>query len=145
MPLVENRVLERMEKKKWGEWEEGKKEVLRRARWLLPEDRKIVEMVIGAQATARQAAAWAGVPAGTVSRRIARLARRLRDPVVAVLLEERCPLIEEYRQLGIEHFLQGLPERELADKHQMTRHEVCRILQFIRGWQKGISIRRRNV
>ena len=144
MLVIENRVLEHLAVRERGDdrVEEMQAEILRRARLLLDRDRKLVEMIVGAKVNVRQAGEWLGIPAGTVSRRMVRLAKRLHDPIAAALAHDRCPLPGDYRQVGIEYFLQGIEIRAIAQKHDITLGEVRRMIQFIRGWQRGASIRR---
>ena len=56
--------------------------------------------------------------------------------------DDACPLPGEYRQLGIEHFVQGRSARDLADHHRMTLHTVRKMLAFVRGWHKGMMTRK---
>jgi DNA-directed RNA polymerase specialized sigma24 family protein len=76
--------------------------------------------------------------AGTISRSIQRLCSRLRDPMVAALLDQKSPLSPEYRQLGMEHFAQGKPIKELSDLHQMSMQEIRQMLHFIREWHRSM-------
>jgi len=118
----------------------GPHELLRRrARFLREQDRALVELALGEKASLREIAQLLGIPAGTVSRRLWRLSARLSDPLVVALLERGDPLREEYRQLGIEYFLRGQSMEELADLHRMSRREVQKALDFVRGWHGATS------
>ena len=109
-------------------------EILRRARLLLPRDRSIIELTVRNRASRQAIARTLGLAPGTVSRRLQRLSARLHDPLVIALLDPACPLAPEYRQVGVEHFLQGLPARHIADKHRMGEVQVRAMIALIRQW-----------
>jgi len=116
-------------------------DVLRRAKLLPDADRRLIELAVRGTLSCRQIGGAIGVGHGTVARRLARVLARLRDPLVVALLEPTCPLAPEYRQLGVEHFLQGKSMIELADTHRMDRRRVRDVLNFIRGWHGGMAAR----
>src|SRR5688572_11417534 len=87
--------------------------LLERAAWLQPRDRTILELAIGRQVPRQQIARMLDLDAGTVTRRLHRVAARLHDPLVVALLNENSPLAPPVRRLGIEHFLVGLSARQL--------------------------------
>src|SRR5207249_3561389 len=107
---------------------------------LLPRDRVLLELAFEKELSLRQIAALLNCPAGSVSRRLRRTTDRLKQPIVALLTARHCQLPPEYRLLGIEHFLQGLSIKQLADEHQMTRGEVRRILDHLRGWSRALAV-----
>ena len=117
---------------------EHRQRVLDRARFLLPRDRQMVEAVVSGRLSCGQVAAMRGVALATVSRRVKALGNRLCEPLVVALLDERCPLAPDVRQLGIEFFVQGQTTVALADVHRMSRIEVRRFIDFIRGWHRGM-------
>ena len=82
---------------------------LRRALALESKDRLLLEMALSGRMTLRQIAGLLEIEPGTVSRRVHRLINRLYDPVVVALLEHPGRLAEEFRQLGIEYFVQKQP------------------------------------
>lgn len=112
--------------------------VLRRARHLCPADRALLEMALLRKLSRREIGALLGIPAGTVTRRVWRIGNRLYDPLAVALMERPGKLRTEYRQVGIEHFVQALTARQIADRHQMNVKEVRRILEFLRVWAKGL-------
>ena len=114
----------------------------RRATYLPPAEQALLNMALEGVASRRQMGALMGIPAGTVTRRVRRLAMRLYDPLVVALLEHPGGLRPEYRQLGIEFFLQRRSAEELADLHRLSIVEVRRMIEFIRGWFRGRSERR---
>src|SRR6266436_3710191 len=101
------------------------KEILARGRFLTAGDRELAEMVGRRNLLHREMAQLLGIAESTVTRRVRRLWRRLAHPA---------GLREEFRQIGIEHFLQGMSGPALAEKHQMPPAQVRRILGFLRGW-----------
>jgi len=106
---------------------------------LAPDDRRLLDLALTYRMPHRQIGLALNLPAGTVTRRLKRLLARLHDPLVHALTDANCPLAPEYRQLGIEHFLLGLPTPRLADLHRMSTLQVRQILAFIRGWHRGFS------
>lgn len=111
--------------------------LLQRAALLLSEDRALVELAIRNSASHRQLARMLNQPAGTVTRRLRRIMARLYDPIVICLLDPANPLPSEYRQLGVEHLLQGRSMRDLAEHHQMPVGQVRAMLDEIRGWHRA--------
>lgn len=110
---------------------------------LLPDDRLLVELIMGGTISRRQAAQLMKLGTGTVTRRMQRIGARLHDPIVRHLMEPKCPLPPDYRQIGVEHFLAGLSSKKLAAKHGITSGEVSRMIEYVRGWHRGLSQRRR--
>lgn len=144
MPLMDNPTLDRSS---GGENRLGVPEkqqiLLARAAYLLKDDRILLELAIRGQMTQRQIGQILSLPPGTISRKLRRLGNRLYNPLVIALLDKACPLPREYRQLGIEYFLQNRPLRELAESHQLTGHEVRGMIEHLRGWHRGITAMRR--
>jgi DNA-directed RNA polymerase specialized sigma24 family protein len=116
--------------------------ILARARLLGQDDRLLVELALQSRVSRRKLGQIFHVPAGTVTRRLQRLARRLHDPVVIDLLDDSCPLTPEYRQVGIERFLRGQSAAAIADKHRMRPADVQLILHFVKGWHNGLHLQR---
>jgi len=107
---------------------------------LLPRrDRAIVELTLRAGLSRADIARAMNMSAGAVSRRFRSLYARLHDPLVAALFDPRCPLAAEYRQLAIEHFLQGVSAPALADEHQLPTEQVRKMLAHVRWWHRGIN------
>ena len=109
---------------------------------LKPQDRLLVELAINADLTRRRIAELLKLPPGTVTRRINKLSARLHDPTVGRLLDPRCPLSPQQRQIGVEHFLTGLSARELSTKHQIPDAQVWRVIEYVRGWSRGLGMNR---
>jgi transposase-like protein len=110
--------------------------VRKRLAHLLPADRALVEMVLVRQMPRSQIAQLLHCPAGTVSRRVQRLAVRLHSPLVADLLDEDCPLSPSTRQIAIDHFLNGMSRSTVARRRGLSRESVARTLDFVRGWHQ---------
>src|ERR1043165_4930790 len=109
MRVVENYVLEggrRVE----GPSKEEERRVLRRAAVLNAQDRLLVEMLVKSFSR-RRIAGILKVPVGTVCRRAQKLGRRLHDPLVVALFDEKGPLAAEDPPIGVEHLLVGLSAR----------------------------------
>ena len=110
---------------------------------LEPQDRLLVELVFSGSVSRRRAGELLKMEPGTVSRKLRRIGARLHDPIVRELLEPHCNLAADYRQIGVEHFLTGLSSQELARKHGMRAAEVRKMIEYVRGWHRGVCIRRR--
>lgn len=107
------------------------------------EDRMLLELVLRGRMSRRELASLYRCPAGTVTRRVQRLAARLHDPLVVALCDPKCPLPPEYRQLGLEYFLRGQSIRAMADRHLLRPGQVRQMIEFVRGWGRGVrSVRR---
>jgi DNA-directed RNA polymerase specialized sigma24 family protein len=112
-------------------------QILDRARFLADRDRAIVQKLARGDLYQREVAQMLGIPEYTLTRRLQRLWRRLADPRVSALIDNPLSLSPEVRQIGIEHFLQGLSARAIAQKHRMPATQVRRIVGFVREWFKG--------
>ena len=140
MPLLDPAILERHASARApNPVTDGQRAVLKRAELLDPDDRLLVRLAVHNGVSRRQLALMVNQTPGSVTRRLQRLGARLNDPLVVALLDPRCPLAPEYRQLGVEHFLQGRTMRQLADAHRMALGEVRRIITYLRGWHRGAS------
>jgi DNA-directed RNA polymerase specialized sigma24 family protein len=147
MPLRDNQRLDSYLVKETGylpHLKDAGNEVLKRSALLLPDDRLLVELVMRNHISYRQLAKIVRQSPGTVWRRMRRLSNRLFSPLVIALTEPTTPLGDEYRQLAIEHFLQGRTLEELAAQHQMTRTQVRRAVAYVRGWHQGLVSRWRD-
>jgi hypothetical protein len=118
--------------------------LLTRARALSNQDRLMIELAFAKNLSVRQIARLLHRPPGSVSRRLHRLCKRLRDPIVAALLQHDCPLSPTFKQIAMEYFAQGVPTRHIALNRDMTRLQIRSILTFIRGWYRGVHIRDRR-
>ena len=98
------------------------------------DDQVILELALNAAMTHRRIADILGIEPGNVSRRIRRLGRRLHDPLVARLLDPRCPLGPDYRQIGVEHFLAGRTIAQIAARLGRSRASVRMTLEHVRAW-----------
>lgn len=143
MPLFDNQVLDRNFADSARPAEMGQA-LGRRVEMLREPERTLFRLLTAGNVSRRQLAHMLQIPPGTLTRRVRRLANRLHDPIVVMLCEPRCPLPADYRQLGIEHFLQGQSIGQLADLHRMPERRVRDILSFIRGWQKGMALARHS-
>lgn len=141
MPLIDNQVLDRNFSSATRPSEIS--DALRRRVGMLREpDRTLFQLMLAGNVSRRQVARVLGIPAGTVTRRLRRIANRVHDPIVILLTDSRCPLSPDFRQLGIEHFLQGQSVCELSELHEMRPARVRDVLTFIRGWHKGMTLAR---
>ena len=152
MPLIDHRVIDRLSSVRPETAPEHRSlqpravrgddgsELFRRAKFLLPQDRLLIELAFKNEMSIRQIARATGKPPGSVSRKVMRLCKRLREPTVIVLIDPTLalPLAPEHRQLAIEHLVQGQSARQLAELHEMPVPEVQRMLEYVKGWCKGV-------
>ncbi|MEO6435881.1 MAG: hypothetical protein ABIP55_08980 [Tepidisphaeraceae bacterium] len=117
-------------------------EVWKRIELLRADDRLILELGMRGGTSHRRIGQLLGRTAGSVSRHLARLSRRLHDPVVLTLLHPACPLEGEFRQIGVERLLVGMSVAELAEKHELSTARVRRIVELVRLWHRGLGGRR---
>lgn len=142
MPIHENRVIERANSSTPVAMDGEPTVLLKRARLLEREERLLVELALQGRLSRRKLGEVFHVPAGTVTRRLQRIAARLYDPLVIDLLDDTCPIAPEYRQIGVEHFLQRLSVATIAAKHCMRAADVRASIHFIRGWHRGLRAQR---
>src|SRR4051812_38187316 len=120
----------------------GDSEFLRRLRLLERSDRTLVEMAVKHNLTRRQIADLMHITPGSVTRRLQRIIQRLHDPIVIALADRTCTLPSEHRELGIQHFLHRLSIKMLVRRHKLSRGEIEKMLEYIRGWHRGVTSRR---
>lgn len=102
--------------------------------YLAQRDRALLEMSLKHGMSRRQMGMVLGLTAGTITRRLRNLTNRLSQPIVLSLTDPRCTLAGDLRQIGIEYFLHRLPQPEIARRHQMSRYELMKQIEQIRGW-----------
>jgi hypothetical protein len=100
------------------------------------DDRLLIELANGAGASHRKIAELMKLQAGTVSRRLRRVWGRVGDPIVTRLLDDRCPLGPDYRQIGVEHFLIGRSAARIAADRDMTPAAVREVIGYVRTWHR---------
>ena len=118
-------------------------EIMERARYLDARDRMVFAMLGNKNLSQREVAQIVGMSESTLCRRIKRIWRRLDDPMVRALIEQKGVLREEFWELAIEHFLHGANAKQLAEKHRMGVTEVRKVIWLIQGWFKGRQSRGR--
>ena len=118
----------------------GDDAILRLLPYLRDEDRILMELSFRAHLPRQEVGRILGVPAGTITRRIQRLQRRLHNPIARALLETACPLSREHRQVALDYYLQGLNLKQLTDKHHLSAYVVREILSYAKGWFRGVRM-----
>src|SRR5690349_20199367 len=116
------------------------RELFTRAKALAPPDQLLLELTFKNKLSVRQIGRIFSLPAGTVSRRVQRLCARLRDPLVSSLLAPRCPLAPDCREIALQYFAQKLKMEQIASLHHIPRSQVRQILNFVRGWHRGMQL-----
>jgi hypothetical protein len=122
---------------------EPPEQLLKRARHLRSGDRRLVELALRDRLTHLQLAKASNCSRWTVTRRLQRLTRRLNEPMVVALLDERCPLLPRYRvhrQLMLEVRLEFRTVRQLADSHRLSVWNVRQMLRFVRDWHQSFVL-----
>ncbi len=112
--------------------------LLKRARFLSESDQALLRMACVSRMSRREIARLLKVSPGNLCRRLQKLLACLHDPLVVNLIERGQLLPADIRQLGIEHFLLRLSLPALAAKHQMSRHRVGAIIEYLRGWNAAM-------
>ena len=101
-------------------------------------DQMLLQMALRDLLPIREIARVVGCDAGTVSRRLQALHKRLRDPLVMALCDKRCPLPDDYRQIGLDYFLRSRNAREISELRQVSRFHVTQLIHFMRSWFRGL-------
>ena len=140
MPLVDANLLNFQYPEQSRAIPAGHEALFKRAAALEPRERLLLELAFKENLSVRQIAKIFERPAGTISRQLQRLCARLRDPIVAALLEPQCVLAPQIRALAIAYFAQGKRLEDLAREHDLTRTRVRNVLHFVRGWYRGVHL-----
>ena len=111
--------------------------LLRRARYLDPDDRQLLSLVYELNLPIRHIARMRRVSHGVLCRRITSLRKRLTMPLVVALMDETGFLDDFDRDLALAHWVRRQTLQQLADEHRLPRTDVRRRLQFVRGWFDG--------
>ena len=115
----------------------------KRMQFLEPADRKLLEITLRGRLSRREAGAMLGMDAGTVTRRIHTLLRRLNTRIVGALVEEGELLPEMHREVGLAFFLHKRSQKRIAREFGLSEYMVRRMLAYIRGWHAASSSRGR--
>jgi hypothetical protein len=113
-----------------------------RYRLLSPQDKLLIDMAMKYRLSRREMGLVLNIAPGAVSRRLRRVLNRLNDPLVVALIDPTCTLDPEHRQVGIEYFLHRRNVQTISRTQQRSRHEVRAMIEYVRGWHRGISSRR---
>ncbi len=112
--------------------------VERRILFLDLADQKLLQLTLKGSLTRRDVAMLVGIAPGTVGRRIRRLLTRLHDPMVAALVESGELLPELHREVGLAFFLRRWTLERIGREYGLSRREIGRMLQYVRGWFGGV-------
>ncbi len=102
--------------------------------FLEPADRKLLEITLGGKLSRREAGMMLGLDAGTVTRRIHTLLKRLNSRVVAALVEDGELLPELHREVGLAFFLHKRSQRWISRQYGLSTYTVRRMIEYVRGW-----------
>jgi hypothetical protein len=119
--------------------------IQKRMRFLPPADRKLLEITLAGKLTRREAGMMLGLDAGTVTRRIHTLLRRLNSRVVAALAEDGDLLPELHRDAGLAFFLHRKSIKWIAQQLGVSQHAVRGMITYVRAWhvRRGNAGRRK--
>lgn len=109
-------------------------EVLRRAELLPREDREIFRLVMERGASLRELALARGKNAGSISRWVRTVERRLMGSVARALAHRGSELTGDFRQIAVEHFLLGKSQKALIREYGLPRKHLLAIISFVQGW-----------
>jgi hypothetical protein len=113
--------------------------MLRRAGYLPVRDQTLLRLAVLGEHGYRELGRIMGMTAGSAYRRVERLKRRLRDPVVAALIDYPGTLSEEYRELGLRHFLLKRAARTLAAERGECEQDMKAKLRCVRVWARKMG------
>jgi DNA-directed RNA polymerase specialized sigma24 family protein len=142
MLLLDPRTLDQLTEKPSAATSQPHADLKRLLNLLSDKDRVLVEMAMKHGLSRRQMAVILGLTPGTITRKIRRVIDRLNDPLIAALADPICTLSPEHRQIAIEYFLHRHSVADLARLHALSRNEVRTMLDYVRGWHRGITSRR---
>jgi hypothetical protein len=111
--------------------------IQKRMQFLEPADRKLLEITLRGQLSRREAGMILGLDAGTVTRRIHTLLKRLNTRMVAALVEDGELLPELHREVGLAFFLHRRSHKWIARQFGLSEYIVRRMIEYVRGWQEG--------
>ena len=114
----------------------------RRAKFLDPQDQKLLELTLPGRLSRREVGLLLGITHGSVTRRIHRIMKLLHDPMVVALIEDGQFLPELHREVGLAHFLWRWPVGRIEQKFEIGRYRIKRMLEHVRGWQLANQRRR---
>jgi len=110
--------------------------LMRRAAYLPLADQSLLRLALEGEHSLRELGPMFGLSAGGTCRRIQTLKRRLRDPVVALLIDFPVDLPELHRRVGVLRLLLGQSIRAIALETGRTIGEVRSMLAYVRGWAR---------
>jgi len=108
----------------------------KRMKFLEPADRKLLEITLRGKLSRREAGMIMGLDAGTVTRRIHTLMRRLNSRVVAALVEDGELLPELHREVGLAFFLHRRSIRRIARNGGLSEYAVRGMITYVRAWHE---------
>ena len=102
-----------------------------RAGLLTGRDGALMQMYLSGTGTLRQMARLAGVNEANVARRIHKLVRRLLDGQYITCLRNRDRFSDEQIEMARDYFVDGLPMKEIAERHEITYYQVRKTMRKI--------------
>lgn len=133
MPLVDSFVLDRTRGRTDRPVNFEGADLLTRARLLPEHERQLLRYAFERHFSMREIGMILHRPAGTVTRQLQRICRRLRDPATLLLLSGQCTLDRTSKEIALDHFLLGHPRRRIARQRAIPLRQVCHIVLLTRG------------
>ena len=94
-------------------------------------DRAMMEMYLDGTGTLSQMARLAGVNEANVARRIHKIVRRLLDGQYITCLRNRDKFSDEELEISRDYFVDGLPMKEIANRHEISYYAVKKAMRKI--------------
>ncbi|MEM8875877.1 MAG: hypothetical protein AAGD32_16640 [Planctomycetota bacterium] len=144
MPIVDPHILAQMPARSHVDRRDGESELFRRASFMPPQRRAVIEGVLKHGLTLREVGEFVGSPAGTISRRFRRYMQILNDPIVVALTEPDCALDADLHALAVAHHLGGKTYTQLAQEHHTSTDAIKQRLAQANGWLQRERAERRK-
>ena len=111
--------------------------LLARAAFLPEADRRLLRLALKYRLSVRELGDFLRCNHGSIVRRLRRIRQRLSEPLVAVLVDESCPLPALDRELALDRYVRGRSLRAIAEAHGLPLREVRRRVLWVKGWATG--------
>ncbi|MBL7214120.1 MAG: hypothetical protein ISS71_00415 [Phycisphaerae bacterium] len=110
-----------------------------RSEWLSSKDKALMQMIFEKGSTFEQIACLTGQNPSTISRRFHRLLQKLIAKELVSLLRRQCDIDDTDIRIVQDYFLQGLTQKAIAQKLNISLYRVRNILRAVRLIAYGSS------
>jgi hypothetical protein len=94
--------------------------------------------------TRRALGSYFGKSAGSISRRVSTLRRRIQTPLVRSLIDPRCPLSELDQRIAARSLVSRTPIKRLAHQEQLSIWQLQQRLLHAQGALRALAAARRS-